>query len=167
MNKQTSHIIFLNGTSSSGKSTIAKKLSELDNFEYLSIDDFINEQSSITGTNLRNKFPKIVHKFHQKISELTQQNKNLIIDHVLEKPEWYEACKEALRGGNITWVSVICPLEELEKREAKRKDRKPGLARFQYNILYKNYKYDIQIDTSITSPKQAAFSILTYAKLGM
>jgi|SRR3989344_145578 len=160
-------IIFLNGTSSSGKTSIAKELLKLNTYLYLSIDDFINKQHSETlkdRNKLKTYFPKIISKFHKAIKDTSDKGDSLIIDHVLEKPEWYKECKEVLKDKPVVWVFVTAPLKELERREANRKDRNAGLAKIQYEIVYKDYVYDIQIDTSSTTSKEATIKIENYTK---
>lgn len=124
-------VIFLNGTSSSGKTPIAKEILKNIHGEYLSIDDFINKYSKIL------EFPKIVEKFHEEISLKSNLTTNIVVDTVLEKLTWYVACKEALKcsANEVIWVSVIAPLDVLEGRERNRHDRKVGLARNQYFIV--------------------------------
>ncbi len=160
-------IIFLNGTSSSGKTSIAKELLKLNSYLYLSLDDAINNQPSEIlkdKDRFQEFFPKVISEFHKTIKKMADQNKSLVIDHILEKPEWYEECKKTLKDKLVTWVSVICPLEELEMREASRKDRTKGLAKFQYNFVYKGYIHDLRIDTLSTTSQEAAIKIESYAK---
>lgn len=160
-------IIFLNGASSSGKTSIAKELLKLNSYFYLSIDDFTNKQPTEILNDkdkLKAHFPKIISEFHEAIKEMSDKGRSLVIDHVLEKPQWYKECKEALKDKQVAWVSVICSLEELGRREANRKDRASGLAKLQHETVYKSYAYDILVNTSTTTPKEAAIKIESYAK---
>jgi len=157
--REKKKIVFLNGTSSSGKTTIAKEILKSIDASYLSIDDFTHVQNG-EGQEFKEHFPEIINNFHKTIKNTANNNVNVIIDHVLEKPEWYESCKEALKDLNVIWVSVIAPIDVLEKRELARKDRNIGFARLQYDRVYKDYIADIVIDTSKVSPEEAATMIL-------
>ncbi len=162
--KQT--IIFLNGASSSGKTSIANELLKLTPCLYLSVDEFISKQPSELLNDkdkLKVYFPEIISEFHKAIKEAFNKGNSLVIDHVLEELDWYEECKDLLKDNPVIWVSVKCPFKELERRELKRKDRNIGLAKLQYGTVYKDYKYDIQVDTSKITPKNAAIKILSYA----
>ena len=45
-------------------------------------------------------------------------------------------------------VGVRCDLDELERRETARGDRRPGNARTQHQELYKEKQYDVEVDTT-------------------
>ena len=49
-------------------------------------------------------------------------------------------------------VGVFAPLDILEARERQRGDRLIGLARWQFDRVHKDMKYDLEVDTSSASP---------------
>ena len=104
---QTGQIIFLNGTSSSGKSTIADLLQGELNEPHLlaSIDKFFS-MYPVRFTDPKTKadaetFAKIIPKgvagFHRVIAALANSGINVIVDHVLEEGEWLgNVCESGL-----------------------------------------------------------------------
>ena len=124
-------IIFLNGTSSSGKTSIAKELQQILEEPYLlvSVDNFISmlPQKYLNGEDpktLGKAILKIIHGMHRSISALASTGNNIIVDHVLEKEKWLKECVNVLSDFQVLFVGVRCPLEELEQRERKRGNRK-------------------------------------------
>jgi chloramphenicol 3-O phosphotransferase len=85
----------------------------------------------------------------------------VIVDDVLEKePPWAESLLTLFEGLDVIFVGVHCPLEELEKREQERGDRKQGMARLQFDQVHAQALYDIEVDTSKLSPQECATRIV-------
>jgi chloramphenicol 3-O phosphotransferase len=152
-------IIFLNGTSSSGKTTISRKLQERlpEPWMYYSLDGLFhlyperiwktpNEEDVIV---LRRLIPIVVSGFHRAAGGLAAAGNNLIVDHVLENPAWLSECLDQWTGSDVFFVGVKCPLDELERRETERGDRAPGLARYQFDRVHAHGVYDVEVDTSV------------------
>ncbi len=169
----TGNIIFLNGTSSSGKTSIAEALQQIVDEPYLhcSVDGFItmlaeryipqDEQDEISEEDfetLNALIPKIVSGMHHCIPVLASVGINLIVDHVLQSPAWLNECVDLLVDFPVLFVRVQCPLEELEQREQKR-DREPGLARRQFDVVHAHRVYDVEVDTFAHSPMECALQI--------
>ena len=53
-------------------------------------------------------------------------------------------------------VGVFAPLDVLEARERERGNRLIGLARWQYDRVHKDMKYDLEVDTSRATPLECA-----------
>lgn len=73
--------------------------------------------------------------------------------------EELERCRDRWVHLAPLFVSVRCPLEVLEAREVARGDRMPGLARLQFSLIPAEGSYDVELDTSLVSPADAAESI--------
>ncbi|OLS21002.1 MAG: Chloramphenicol 3-O phosphotransferase [Candidatus Heimdallarchaeota archaeon LC_3] len=164
-------IIFLNGTSSSGKSCIAKELQKHleEVFLHISVDTFLNllPDHVLNGDEIeviQKEILKVISGMHEILKTLAQNGNNLIVDHVLELPSWLTECVEYLNNFYVFFVAVRCPLEELEKREEKR-DRQKGLARSQFNRIYKPNIYDYEIDTSKYEAHECAKKIINAYKV--
>jgi len=164
--KKNGKVIFLNGTSSSGKTSIAKELQQILEEPYLlvSIDNFISmlPQKYLDGENpktLGKAILKIIPGMHRSISALASSGNNIIVDHVLEQKEWLKECVNVLSDFQVLFVGVRCPLEELEQRERKRGNRKKGMARFQYDLVHSHNIYDIEVDTFKYKPLECAMQI--------
>ena len=154
-------IIFLNGTSSSGKTSLARALQrELEEpFLYYSSDTFatfLPEKCFQDLSLLIAEVPNLLSGFHTSLPVLVQAGNNLIVDHVLQEKDWLLQCLEVLEGEEILFVGVTCPISVLEEREKKRVDREEGQARYQSSRLHEGCVYDIEIDSSKMSPEEGA-----------
>jgi chloramphenicol 3-O phosphotransferase len=164
-------IIFLNGTSSAGKTSIARAFQQLVDVPYmhLAVDLFLHtipmkywESSSLGAINPT--FAAFVSGFHHSIAAFVGAGNNLIVDHVLQEPLWWAECAQLLAPLRAVLVQVFCPLDELERREAARGDRVSGLARFQFHRVYRDTLYDLAVDTSHASAVECAAQILAYVR---
>lgn len=168
-------IIFLNGTSSSGKSTLAKalqrKLSEpyfciaMDTFTDIISPWFTGDYNGETSENLERQSLSAMHHTIKLYSDLGY---NVIVDDVICK--WVssqgkeyrllEECVELMHDYPILFVKVYCPLEELKHREIERGDRGIGSAEGNYNLLYPKDDYDIVVDTYKNTSEECADMII-------
>ena len=152
------HVIFLNGTSSSGKTTIAKALQEklTEPYMYVSIDNYFHmyperflRSTSQEGTIvLERLIPAVVSGLHRSVAALAQAGNNVLVDHLLQDDGSLEECVENWAGLDVFFVGVKCPLEIAEEREKKRGDRTVGAARSQFEPVHAHGLYDLEIDTS-------------------
>jgi chloramphenicol 3-O phosphotransferase len=170
-----SKIIYLNGPSSSGKTTIAKALQAAYEEPYLhfGIDKFIGfmpeKINNWEGGTAELGFSWMAAKdptghpvyqihagpFAKKISKtfkdiallLASQHYNLIIDDVAFGAVEVEEWKKAFKNLHVLYVGVVTPLEILEQRERARGNRFLGTARDQYFKVHENVAYDLELDT--------------------
>jgi chloramphenicol 3-O phosphotransferase len=163
---QPGKIIFLNGTSSSGKTTIGKRLQEKLPEPYLlySVDDLLNclpgwvfEPTTQEDADKSNQIIyNLISNFHRVVGTLARAGTNLIVDHVLQEEVWLTECLKEWHGLEVCFVGVKCPLDELEKREKERGNRNPGTAAYQFDRVHAHNMYDIEVDTSIFSSDECA-----------
>ena len=173
----TVKIIFLNGVSSAGKSSIAKSLQSILDAAYLhvGIDQFIEMMPEKyighpQGINFKtlntNGYPmveistgevgnKVMNGMRHAIAALAHQGNNLIIDEVIIGNEM-EEYTQLLSPFQVFHVGVFADLEAIEERERKRKDRRIGLARWQYNRVHQKKTYDLEVNTTSLSPMDCA-----------
>lgn len=158
-------IIFLNGTSSSGKTVLAKELQNLLDEPYLhfSIDTFLDmlPEKYLSGDNPDDLQPMILQAIsgmHHCIAAMASAGNNVIVDHVLQHRQWLKECVDLLRDYPVLFVGLNAPLEELERRERER-DRGQGIARIQYDLVHAHGIYDLELDTSIDSPIDCALQV--------
>jgi chloramphenicol 3-O phosphotransferase len=181
MDNHPGHIILLNGTSSAGKSTLARALQTLLPAPYLlvGIDTVVfalprrylnpplwNEVFRYTWPpdgspqGLRIDAGPLGHQLitglHQAIAALARAGNNLVVDHVLLERAWVQECAEVLADLPALFVGVICPLEVVEQRERDRQDRTLGQARAQFERVHAHGIYDLTVDTSQMSPEACA-----------
>jgi len=167
---QKGKIIFLNGVSSSGKTTVAKtlqkKLTEpycllnVDDFLHTMDERFLNDQEWLGAGGIEWIW-KALEGFHKSIKTLSDVGLNVIADHVVQKQSWLDECLDLLRDNDVLFVHVTCPLEELSRREKERGDRQIGQGESQLEkLLPKDEIYDITIDTFENSKEECADEII-------
>ncbi len=174
--KSNYQIIYLNGPSSSGKSTLARALQDTlkEPFLVIGIDQLINMiPEKLNDWNNETEAPgwswhsvkdkagntiaykihtgpfgkRMVQAFKNIVITLAQSGHNIIIDDVSFGKEQVDAWRNALKDFNVLWVGVTAHLEVLEQREKERGDRKVGEARWQAEHVHKGVDYDLMIDT--------------------
>ena len=184
MNKKP-NIIFLNGVGSVGKTSIAQALQDILDEPYLHIGndhffemlpkkyqpggmqaqdgvDFITEKTEkgpVTKVHCGKVGQKLFSSMKKAMLELAKSGFNLIIDEVILGDD-FEDYKKLFKDFNFISVGVFAPLDVIEERERARKNRTYGLARWQYEIVHKGKKYDIEVDASKLSPEQCAEQII-------
>ncbi|MFC1997324.1 chloramphenicol phosphotransferase CPT family protein [Chloroflexota bacterium] len=161
--KLKTNAIFLNGTSSSGNSSIAKALQEIIEPPCIHwrIDDYLSAYPKGLWAKkeiVQPEWPKIIQGFHAAGAAIARVGNLVIIDDVLEsEPPWEENLLKLFNGLSVLFVGVHCPLVELERREKERKD---GKARVQFNQVHSIAVYDVEVDTSVLSPLECAAIII-------
>ncbi|MEU1335322.1 AAA family ATPase [Streptomyces sp. NPDC005865] len=154
-------IIFLNGTSSSGKSSIARELLDIldDGFYFhLAVDSFnaMRTKRSLSEKDLDAALRRTRMGFHRSIAAMAEVGNHVVVDHVLSEPWRLVDCLTVLRPESVLFVGVRCSLDALVRREAARGDRPAGLAALQYDLVHRHGDYDLECDTSTTSPAECA-----------
>jgi chloramphenicol 3-O phosphotransferase len=89
---------------------------------------------------------------------------DVIVDHViLDTPHEQNCLRECIRllhTHPVLFVRVDCPLEELERREQLRSDRRPGQARAQFDKIHGHGVYDLTVDTYLQTLETCANQII-------
>lgn len=166
-------IIILNGTSSSGKTSIVNALQTCFHEPYLDtgIDKFIWmlpkryldrplwDQVLGLATCAGPVGHKLISGMHQTIVALSRAGNNVIADHVLVEPAWLDECIDLFSELPAFFIGVRCPLHVLERREKERRNRTLGQAKAQFDIVHAHGIYDLEVDTSIYSPTECALQI--------
>jgi chloramphenicol 3-O phosphotransferase len=155
-------MIFLNGASSSGKSTLARglqaALEEL--FWHYSIDHL---RSVLPMDRIRSgDFVWSQHReaffegFHHSLPALVSAGNNLIVEHIIEGKTWLDRLVGLLRGRDVFLVGVHCPVDELERREIDRSDRRPGEARADLERVHRFLRYDVEVSSLAPNQENVA-----------
>ena len=153
MQLMSGKIIFLNGASSSGKSTLARGLqAALDEpFWHFSIDHLIvanvlPQQRINSGEFLwRDLRAQFFEGFHRCLPALAVAGNNLIVEHIVETAAWMDRLLRLLRPFDVFFVGVHCPLPELERREMERGNRRIGEARADFETTHTFGVYDFEV----------------------
>lgn len=172
-------IVFLNGTSSSGKTSISKELIRIanHNFMHISVDSFsegiiqsytemfpIFKEAMDDNYDKTNEIlaPPVVKLFYATIKYFAVIGKCVIVDSLIVNEEHMDECIESIGDQNVVFVGVKCPLKEIERRELARGDRHIGLAKSQYDHIHSHGEYDITVNTFESSIQECAMEILTF-----
>lgn len=173
ISEKTGTIVILNGTSSSGKSSIVRALqgileepyleAGLDKFLWMLPKQYLNHPLWDEVLGLADKAGPVGHRLvsgmHQAIAALSRAGNHVVAEHVLVDRSWLAECANLFSQFPALFVGVYCPLEVLEQRERSRKDRTLGQARRQFDIIHAHGVYDVQVDTSIKSVEECALVI--------
>lgn len=180
-------VIILNGVSSVGKSSICRALQAITAapFLYLEMDAFLaamppKYQDHPDGLSFERGMadgrPTIFVKTGQvaenalsgmrhAAAAMAGQGNNLIIDEVFFGDRDNGFCnpvaeyRRLLAPYTLRMVGVFAPLDVIEAREAARGDRMIGMARWQFDQVHHNMKYDLTVDAGTASPKDCAAAI--------
>jgi len=156
-------IIFVNGASSAGKSTLARALQrQLDQpFWHVSIDHF-RDSGMLPMDRIRaGDFawqamrPAFFRGFHNCLPAIAAAGNDLIVEHIVETPAWLADLTRLLRDVDVYFVGLHCPLAELERRERERGDRTHGDARRDAETIHSFVTYDLELDSSISADVNA------------
>jgi chloramphenicol 3-O phosphotransferase len=178
-------IVVLNGTSSSGKSTLAKALQTQlpDPWLVIGIDTFVfalprryRDQPDWSevfryvrpGGATEGPFrietgplgQRLVAGMHRSVAALAEAGLSVIVDHVLLETAWLGDARACWERFDWTFVGVRCPLGVVEQRERDRRDRTLGQAAAQFAVVHEDRAYDVEVDTSVLSPDEAAARIV-------
>ena len=156
-------VIVINGASSAGKSSMLAALQDaspapfldagLDKFLFMLPKQYLNlHWMDVLGraTEAGPMGHTLIQGMHRAVAVLAKSGLNVVVDHVMVEPSWAADCATALEGVPAYLVGAHCPLEELERRETKRKDRTLGQARAQFELVHQHGIYDLDVDTSQT-----------------
>ena len=165
-------IIFLNGVSSSGKTTLGWKIQELakEHYYLISQDQFCEMWPALFWRqNPEKEFNHTMSMMYKTIEMFASVGENIVVGHVLLSNERLKSdngegtlqdFQKKLEGYKVLYVHVTCSIEELRKREAERGDREIGNAEGQIQYLEPLMKYDITVDTTKASLNDCANAIL-------
>ena len=100
-----------------------------------------------------------VDAFH---AGMTAAGNNVVVAHVLSEEWRLLDCLELFVAEDVVLVGVRCSPEELHRREQARGDRPEGLAARQFERVHAHGVYDIECDTTATSPLDCALRISAF-----
>ena len=160
------NIIFLNGCSSSGKTTLALKLQQLldEPYQHIALDQFrdglpgrtrgLNAPEHTSGASGLNVVPdttdgnwvthirfgphgeNILHAMRRTVALFSQLGNNVIVDDLLFKREYLDDYVNVLNPEKVWFIGVKCSLDVVEEREATRAGRFPGTAAAHFEQIH-------------------------------
>jgi chloramphenicol 3-O phosphotransferase len=160
-------IIFLNGTSSSGKSSIARALlATLDEPAFHMPVDAFHAMRGAGRDHTPDDLPGILRRtwmgFHRAVAGMAAAGNTVVVDHLFSEPWRLHDCLGLFTPADVVLVGVHCPLPELERRERERGDRPVGLAARQIVPVHTHGLYDMECDTGRATPQECAEQIASF-----
>jgi chloramphenicol 3-O phosphotransferase len=172
-------VVLLHGTSSSGKTTVARAFQRLSEEPWvrLGIDAFwnaIDERWMEHGPHAAEGFEwtedgtivpgpvgqRLAAGMRAAVAACARAGNHLLVDDVFIDPAWLDAWRHELAGLEWLLVGVVAPLEALEERERARGNRIAGESRSQIDVIHHGIEYDVTLDTARQSPEECARAIL-------
>lgn len=156
-------VILLNGPSSSGKSSIAGELLGMlgGTWFHMPVDAFhaMRVDRPIADEDVQAEIDRTAKGFHRAVAGFAAAGNNLVADYPLSRRWRLLDLLDLLVPENTVLIGVRCPLDVLRRREAERGDREPGLAAMQYRSVYAHGVHDLDVDTSVRTPRECALQI--------
>ncbi|GLS34090.1 hypothetical protein GCM10007937_58030 [Mesorhizobium albiziae] len=94
--------------------------------------------------------------FERSLVAYIQAGNSLIVEYIMETPEWMRRMVRLLQGYDVFFVGVRCSLAELERRELARGDRPIGDARRDHHTIHEYCTYDAELDGMLLPDVNAA-----------
>lgn len=162
-------IIFLNGVTSSGKTSIVEALQRREDiFFYVVANDLFQE--TVGEEYLRKDYWRYLSRaillMYHTAKLFSDMGNHVIIDGILvERPEispHYEQLKEILRENPLDIVEVSCPLEICRQRNIMRGDRYESQSQEQQEMMAEQINYSCRVETDKNSPDECAEQIIRH-----
>ena len=141
-------IIFLNGVTSSGKTSIVEAIQERnDVFFYVVANDLFQEMigEKFLRENYWKYLSEVIIMMYHTAKLYSDMGKNVLIDGILvERDEiapHYQQLREIMKDNPLDLVEVHCPLDICRKRNIIRGDRYENQSDEQYERMAKNIEY--------------------------
>ena len=160
-------IVFLNGVTSSGKTSIVEALqARRDVFFYVVANDLFQEM--VGEEYLRENYWKylgeVIIMMYHTAKLFSDMGKNVIIDGILVERDGiaphYARLLDILQNQPLDVVEVYCPLDVCRQRNIDRGDRYETQSEEQAALMAPNIRYSMRVDTSVYSPEECADMIV-------
>ena len=192
----TGKILFLNGTSSAGKTTLSKGLQQAlpECWQHIALDQFrdglpdkyrgLNAPADTTGALGLNVIPDardgqaftrihfgddgqtLLRGMRRAMRALVDEGVNIIIDDIILAPEFLTDYLYTFEGCDVWFVGVRCELTIIETREQARLGRFPGTAFGRSQICHAHGIYDVEVDTGSNDPDRCVQDVISRVKEG-
>jgi len=187
----TGKVLFLNGTSSAGKTTLSKGLQQAlpECWQHVALDQFrdglpdkyrgLNAPADTTGALGLNVIPDardgqpftrihfgedgqtLLRGMRRAMRTLVDAGVNIIIDDIILEPGFLTDYLEVFKGCEVWFVGVRCDLAIIEEREQARLGRFPGTAFGHSEICHAHGIYDVEVDTGSSDPEHCVEDVIS------
>jgi len=157
-------VVYLNGVSSAGKSTLARALVGLMKEPYclVSMDQFEGMAARRFPLPGADQFYDdcLVPLIHHAAASFARARLGVVLDVVVTKGEWLRDAARSLDGHRVFLIGVRCDVDELRRRERERGNRRIGVAERQLAYVHKAVEelcgYDFEVDTTHMAAEECA-----------
>jgi adenylylsulfate kinase/chloramphenicol 3-O phosphotransferase len=160
-------IIFLNGVTSAGKTSIVEAIQDRDDvFFHVVANDLFQEMvgEKFLRENYWKYLSEVIIMMYHTAKLFSDMGKNVLIDGILVEREeirpHYQQLVDILKDNPLDIVEVYCPLDICRKRNMIRGDRYESQSEEQYELMAQNIKYSMRVDTSLYSSTECADMII-------
>ena len=183
-------LIFLNGTSSAGKTSLALALQAAlpEPWQHIALDQFrdglpaqyrgLNAPVGSKGEQGLNVVPvheagqtytairfgdhgkRLLAGMRRALAEIARCGNHVIIDDIILEAAFLEDYLEVMRDLRLYFIGVLCPLDVINQREAIRPGRFPGTAEGHHSICHAHGCYDLEVNTATMKPQECALAVM-------
>lgn len=160
-------IIFLNGVTSAGKTSIVEALQERDDiFFYVVANDLFQEMvgEKFLQENYWKYLSEVIIMMYHTAKLYSDMGKNVLIDGILVEREeikpHYQHLLEIMKDNPLDVVEVYCPLDICRERNIARGDRYESQSDEQQELMAKDIEYTLRVDTNLHSAAECAEMIV-------
>lgn len=183
-------IILLNGTSSAGKTTLARAIQDVSPtpVQYISLDQFrdgmsgryrgMNSHPGEPGTRGLNVVPVdgmtqlrfgdvgrlTLRGMRRAAAAFAATGIDVVVDDLLLEPDFLRDYLEVFSGFEVTFAGVRCDPDTLKAREQSRPGRFPGTAMSHFEQVHEGCEYDVEVDTASVEPRECAERVLAASR---
>lgn len=165
MNK--GRIIFLNGVTSSGKTSIVEALQDREDcYFYVVANDLFQEMvgERFLRENYWQHLSRVIILMYHTAKLYSDMGHDVLIDGILvERPEivpHYQQMMDILAENPLSIVEVACPLGICRARNIARGDRYAAQSEEQAALMARNIAYAMTVHTDKNTPEECAEAIL-------
>lgn len=160
-------IIFLNGVTSSGKTSIVEAIQERDDvFFYVVANDLFQEMvgEKYLRENYWKYLSEVIIMMYHTAKLYSDMGRNVLIDGILVEREeirpHYQQLLNILQDNPLEIVEVYCPLDICRQRNILRGDRYEDQSQEQHALMAEGIRYSLRVDTSLHTSAECADLII-------
>lgn len=151
-------IIYLNGLTSSGKTSICEELSARKQYSFFVLGFDMFESTIPQWSYTDERYAKAIIAMYHAALSFSEQGQDVIIDGLIMKlpglENHYKVIKQIFKGYPLKIIDIYCPMEVLRKRNIARGDRRENQSLEQSKYVEKNIDFLFHIDSGKHSVKE-------------
>ena len=166
-------IIFLNGVTSSGKTSIVEALQNRDDaYFYVVANDLFQEMvgEKFLRENYWEHLSRVILLMYHTARLYADMGHDVLIDGILvEQPEispHYRQFMDIMGDSRVNVVEVYCPLDICRERNIARGDRYETQSQEQQDIMAEGIRYSCRVETHLHTPEECAEQIMRMLGMG-